>query len=179
MESLDQALARALELALQDDFEQAEELLAARSEAPVVKIRQLLEDRQHFERTRRSAMSATRHDLGNALSIAQASIEAMLDGVVGITDPRLTRVRNILESVSNSLYELTSDGISASADGESADDPLAKLDGSTPAPLMSRETGKKLKKALLHILRHIPAGATVQVVQENGRQAHIVIALKD
>ncbi len=37
-----------------------------------------------------------RHDLGNLLSIAQSSVEAMLDGITPITDVRLNRLREIL-----------------------------------------------------------------------------------
>jgi hypothetical protein len=54
-----------------------------------------------------SALTAARHDIGNALSIAKASIEAMLDGIVPITDARLNRIRSILVAVSDSMYELT------------------------------------------------------------------------
>jgi hypothetical protein len=37
-----------------------------------------------------------RHDLGNLLTIAQTSVEAMLDGVVPVTEERLNRLREIL-----------------------------------------------------------------------------------
>jgi hypothetical protein len=59
---------------------------------------------------RRADMTRARHEIGNALSIAQASIEAMLDGVVPITDQRLRRLSQILDGVSEAVYELTEDG---------------------------------------------------------------------
>ena len=61
------------------------------------------------ERERSQAMAKARHEIGNALSIAQASIEGMLDGIVPITDPRLNRLRQILAEVSDTMYELTAD----------------------------------------------------------------------
>ena len=61
------------------------------------------------ERERSAAMAKARHEIGNALSIAQASIEGMLDGVVPITDPRLNRLRDILSAVSDAMYELTAE----------------------------------------------------------------------
>ena len=64
---------------------------------------------QERERERSAAMAKARHEIGNALSIAQASIEGMLDGVVPITDPRLNRLRDILAAVSDAMYDLTAD----------------------------------------------------------------------
>jgi len=62
------------------------------------------------ERERASAMSKARHDIGNALAIAQASLEAMLDGVAPITDARLNRLQQILSTVSASVNALTDGG---------------------------------------------------------------------
>jgi hypothetical protein len=59
------------------------------------------------DRERRAAMAKARHEIGNALAIAQASIEAMLDGVVPITDPRLQRLREILRGIGEAMYDLT------------------------------------------------------------------------
>jgi hypothetical protein len=58
---------------------------------------------------RREAMARARHDIGNALTIAQASIQAMLDGVVPITDQRLRRLSEILTSVGEAVNDLTED----------------------------------------------------------------------
>lgn len=44
----------------------------------------------------RAARDKARHDLGNLLSIAQSSVEAMIDGVVEVTPVRLDRVREVL-----------------------------------------------------------------------------------
>lgn len=41
-------------------------------------------------------MEKARHDLGNLLTIAQASVDGMLDGITPITDARLHRLSEIL-----------------------------------------------------------------------------------
>lgn len=47
-----------------------------------------------------------RHDIGNALAIARASVEAMIDGVVPPTEERLKRIREILIAVAEALDQL-------------------------------------------------------------------------
>lgn len=54
-------------------------------------------------------MVKARHDLGNVLSILNASVEAMLDGVAPVTQARLSRMRELLEDASAALYALTPD----------------------------------------------------------------------
>jgi hypothetical protein len=109
MELPDSSLTRALEYAIQGNLEEALNALAALNEPAALQLAAYLRLQQKRERERASAMTKARHDLGNALSIAQASVEAMLDGVVGVTDPRLNRLREILAGVSDSLYELTAE----------------------------------------------------------------------
>jgi len=99
---LDAALAEALDCALREDYASAKKALADRHEPPAVLLAVFI-DR---EMERQSAIKAVRHEMGNALSIAQASLEAMLDGVVPITDPRLRRVREIIEAVGNSMHDM-------------------------------------------------------------------------
>ncbi len=72
-------------------------------------LRARVDELEARERERSAAMAKARHEIGNALSIAQASIEGMLDGVVPITDPRLNRLRQILAAVSDAMYELTAE----------------------------------------------------------------------
>ena len=110
METLDASLTRALEYALQGNFEEAQRALAGRSESSALRLAEFLRQYRQRDSDRASTMTRARHDMGNALSIAQASVEAMLDGVVGITDPRLNRLREILAGVSDSLYDLTAEG---------------------------------------------------------------------
>ena len=82
---------RALACAQTGDFEQARAILKA------------------AQRDRTRAMVKARHDMGNALSIAQSSIEAMLDAVAEVDSRRLERLLEIIKDVSAALYEVTAD----------------------------------------------------------------------
>lgn len=94
MQSFSNAVARVLDLAVSGDLAAVETALG-----------QLQQDTAQ----RRETMTKARHDLGNMLSIAQASVEAMLDGVAPITDARLNRIRELLQNMSVSLHALTAD----------------------------------------------------------------------
>jgi hypothetical protein len=96
MRSLEAELSRALDMIAAGNAQQAQATLTT-----------LLDDWRTSERDRMRKLDEARHEIGNALSIAQASVEAMLDGVVGITDQRLNRIRDILSGVSASMYALT------------------------------------------------------------------------
>lgn len=102
MEPLEQVLTRALDLALEGKISDAQATLADRTETPALQLAAFLKQRAN-------AMSAARHDMGNALSIARSSVEAMLDGIVETTQPRMNRLREILTYVSEAMYALTAD----------------------------------------------------------------------
>lgn len=97
-----------MDLAMQGKLDDARALLVDVDDPLAAQFSSLLAQQQRREGARAEAFRQARHEMGNALSIAQASIEAMLDGVVGITDPRLNRIREILAAVSAQMYELTS-----------------------------------------------------------------------
>lgn len=54
---------------------------------------------------RRAAMKKARHDLGNLLTIAQSSVEGMLDGIAPVTQTRLNRLREILSQARDLVDE--------------------------------------------------------------------------
>ncbi len=158
-DSIDDTLSRALDLASRGDLSQARDVVAAFSR-----------EQRRRDRERSAAMSRSRHEIGNALSIAQASIEAMLDGVVGITDARLTRIRDILASVSESMYALTSDippalpqtdvaavaqakNVTLSYEGTLQDDGAAQ---------------QKLRTVVLAAVRYTPPGGNVRIASSAG-----------
>lgn len=58
-------------------------------------------------RVRAAEMKKARHDLGNLLAIATASVEAMVDGVAPITSDRLERVCEVLSNARDLLYAAT------------------------------------------------------------------------
>jgi hypothetical protein len=126
----------------------------------------------------RERMKKARHDMGNALSIAQASVEAMLDGVVGITDPRLNRLRELLASVSDAMYELTANADVAPV---SNDEVAAQVDELVPVAQTkgvriiyeSSSGSEPVKNALLKALRDAPANSIVRVVRSD--DGHVII----
>jgi two-component system sensor histidine kinase BaeS len=56
--------------------------------------------------SRRIAAQSLRHEIGNMVTIAQANVEGMIDGVVEPTLERLESVRDALASASRLLKEL-------------------------------------------------------------------------
>jgi predicted transcriptional regulator len=54
----------------------------------------------------RNRAKSLRHDIGNLLTIAQANLEGMLDGVVEPTLSRLEAIRDALEQASEHLKSL-------------------------------------------------------------------------
>ena len=178
-------MARALELALREEFDEAQAVLAPHAQPIAVRLSAFLKKQQVREGRRTAEMSKARHEVGNALSIAQASLEAMLDGVVGITDPRLNRLRDILSHVSASMYELTSKDSERGAPEipQPGGDPIAEevaalttVAGAsgirlsyTRASGSARSLGKAesipqaFRTVLLHALRHTGKGGSVDV----------------
>ncbi|HEY9179335.1 MAG TPA: hypothetical protein VIO32_01370 [Candidatus Baltobacteraceae bacterium] len=92
MERFGDALARALDAAEGGDLNSARAVLESM--------------RDDYENRAANARKA-RHDLGNLLSIAQASVEAMIDGVAPVTAARLDRVRELLSNARQLLYAST------------------------------------------------------------------------
>jgi hypothetical protein len=72
------------------------------AERLIMLITQLQEDGQKREELQKTG----RHQLGNALSIAQANLEAMIDGVLEVAPQRLHDIRESLRSAGALLVDL-------------------------------------------------------------------------
>lgn len=107
MKRLEEVLVRALDLASNGDVEAAREVLLGSNLPEAARLAVYLERQQKLEAQQVRDLTRFRHEIGNELSIAKASIEAMLDGIVGVTDSRLNRIREIIVSVSELMYEAT------------------------------------------------------------------------
>lgn len=66
-------------------------------------LHRLCDDLRDAERARIEAVARLRHDVGNLLSIAQANVEAMLDGIVQATPERLDSVRESIVLAGDAL----------------------------------------------------------------------------
>ena len=108
-----------------------------------------------------SKLSDARHDLGNTLSIARASVEGMLDGIVPIDDVRLNRLREILSDTGDAVGSLTADCASVPAMDLPAIQALAQAKDVTLACDPGCDfTG--LSTALLKAVREAPPGAVLR-----------------
>jgi hypothetical protein len=60
----------------------------------------------HDQELARITQETIRHEIGNLVTIAQANVEAMIDGVVEPTAERLESVRDALQNAAERLKEL-------------------------------------------------------------------------
>lgn len=95
---MDERLLHALDLAMLADWESAKECLEGADDAISSRLAVLMNDQIRRERDRAELQALARHELGNALSIAQANIEAMIDGVLDTTAERLCGIRDALQT---------------------------------------------------------------------------------
>ena len=101
-----QQLLHALDLAMLGDWEGAKRSLDDIHDPVAVRLNILLTDQQRRERERADAQAVARHELGNALSIAQANMEALVDGVLEATPERMSMIHDALQACSGLLEDL-------------------------------------------------------------------------
>lgn len=93
-----QRVLHALDLGMLGDWEGAKRSLEHLDDPIVPRLMSLMTEQQRREKERSEAQAIARHELGNAISIAQANIEAMVDGVLEPTAERLAAIRDALQS---------------------------------------------------------------------------------
>lgn len=185
MDSLHWGLKRAIELAMDGKLREAQATLDELDDPLASQLRDFLAQQQQRESERAAAMAAARHDIGNALSIAKSSVEGMIDSVVHISDKRLVRIRDILASVSDSMYRLTAQSEVASVPRVTGDPieaeitALAALTQSKDVVLSYEPKNTRralrafradpdsatraLRRALLMTVRYAPPGSVIGV----------------
>jgi signal transduction histidine kinase len=99
-------LLHALDLGMLGDWEAAKRSLENLDDPTVPRLISLMTQQQRYERDRSDAQALARHELGNALSIAQANIEAMIDGVLEPSNERLYGIRSALQTCGALLDDL-------------------------------------------------------------------------
>lgn len=95
---MDERLLHALDLAMLADWESAKQCLEGADDAVSARLTALMNDQIRRERDRAEMQALARHELGNALSIAQANVEAMIDGVLDTTTERLSGISEALQT---------------------------------------------------------------------------------
>lgn len=99
-------LLHALDLAILGDWEGAKRSLHDVDDPVVARLYSLLTEQQRRQREQGRRIALARHQLGNALSVAQATVEAMLDGVLEPTPERLSGIRDALQTCGSLLVDL-------------------------------------------------------------------------
>ena len=93
---MDEKLLQALDLCMEDDWDGAKLSLEGLDGPAATRLAMLITLQQEREKNRRQTLAVARHELGNALSVAQGNLEAMVDGVLETTPERL---RSIVDSL--------------------------------------------------------------------------------
>lgn len=101
-----QRVLHALDLGVLGDWEGAKRTLEQVEDPIVPRLLSLLTEQQRREKERKEAHAVARHRLGNAISIAQANVEALADGVLEPTRERLNAIRDALQSSGAMLDDL-------------------------------------------------------------------------
>lgn len=84
---------------------EARRLLAECREPYAARLVELLEEIERHERAQAGTISAMRHEIGNLLSIAQANLEGIIDGVLEGTPERLDGIREALVAAGDALNQ--------------------------------------------------------------------------
>lgn len=96
----------ALDLGMLGDWDGAKRSLENLDDPIVPRLTALLTDQQRRERERAEMQAVARHELGNAISIAQANMEALVDGVLEPTPERLAGIRDAMITCGMLLEDL-------------------------------------------------------------------------
>jgi two-component system sensor histidine kinase BaeS len=89
----------AIDLATAGEIETAQSALEAIDDAVANRLRDLFAELGNQRSLQQRTQSLLRHEIGNALSIAQANLEGIMDGVLQATPERYAGMHNALESV--------------------------------------------------------------------------------
>ncbi len=103
---MNERVLHALDLGVLGDWEGAKRSLDQLDDPLVPRLITLMTEQQRREKERADAQVLARHELGNALSIAQAYVEAIIDGLLEPTPERLTEVRHALQTCGSLLDDL-------------------------------------------------------------------------
>lgn len=102
---MEKRLLHALDLGALGDWESAKRSLEGVEDDMVPRLLSLMTEQQRREKERAQRLAIVRHELGNALSIAQANVEAMVDGVLEPTPERLNDIRDALQNCGALLFD--------------------------------------------------------------------------
>ncbi len=193
-----------LDLAMMHEFDDAKRLLEPLDDAVAGRLFLLICDLEQREQARARAVAVTRHEIGNALSIAQANLEGMADGVVEATPQRLEAVVRSLRSVGAllddlrriparndaqdvgsdlvALAEIIEANIAASA-GLAGAKSVRVLFDRREAPVEchgdAAQIHRMIRKALVDAVRYAPPRGSVEISAPQAGDNQLAIAIRD
>jgi signal transduction histidine kinase len=99
-------LLRAVDLAIARDWAGAAAALQHQADPAAQRLCDLFADLDRQDESRRRSTAHVRHEIGNALTIVQANLEGVIDGVLEPTEERLASMRDALTSAGAALENL-------------------------------------------------------------------------
>ncbi len=104
-DSVSQRLVHALDLATLGDYDAAKAELEPLEDPISGRLLLFIQGLEERDRRDRRARSMLRHEVGNALSIAQSNIEGIVDGVLDLEPARLEGIRDAIVGAGRLLAE--------------------------------------------------------------------------
>ncbi len=101
-----EALLHAIDLALNEEWQEAKDIVEALDAPLADRLFLLICTLEERESARGRQIATVRHEIGNAIAIAQANLEAMADGVLEATPARLESIVVALSGVGEILDDL-------------------------------------------------------------------------
>lgn len=101
-----ETILHALDLATIEQWEEAKSLLEPLVDPIAGRLFLLVSEAERKERARKRGISLMRHEIGNALSIAQANVEGMMDGVLDVTRSRFEGIHEALVTAGTLLDDM-------------------------------------------------------------------------
>lgn len=204
---MDVALLHAVDLAIAEDWQQAKTILEELGDPLADRLFLLicaLEEREH---ARLRHVSTIRHEIGNAISIAQANLEAMIDGVLEPSNARLGAIHAALSTTGGILDDLRRPPQEAISDVVRVSEfDICALIGAHVAAVAAMaqaknvaidydpcgrhyeacvryrgdatRVGQILRNVLLNAVRYTPPGGAIQIGCEK-RDARLKIVVRD
>ncbi len=194
----------ALDLAILAEYDDAKRLLEPLESDVAGRLFLLICDLEQQEHNRHRAVAVVRHEIGNALSIAQANLEGMADGVVPFSAERVESVLASLKAASLRLDELRErraaparktrewEPVEVDAIARSA---MASVEGLARTKSVNvqfrheTEAGRfradvahltsVLRKAFIDAVRYAPPGGDVSITCHNTNGCELKIAIRD
>lgn len=170
-------IVHALDLCVLGEWEDAKNALEGSGDPVAERLSILITQLQERQSDRERLQKMGRHELGNALSIAQANLEAMVDGVLEITPERLRDIRESLRTAGSLLVDLPETPVPEPGEKAPTSFDLSELLAAQVAMIRSaaepknvaiaqgdpKELARKFRDALLAAVRRAAPGGKITI----------------